>query len=131
MTLHGRNCLFIRGSKEILDQLEFSEGLINNIDNKCAEISNKFFSPGSINILHRTPNYFVFSYEFDNLPIYYYLEKLLNTYPSCWIKNTYSTNEGGNGVWIGQFRDGKPYIQKHEWIELTDVEICRLTDFSR
>ena len=131
MRTDGRNCLAIRGSKEILDQIEASGCTLNNVDSQCTEISNKFFSPENINVLIRNPKYLVFTYGFDNLPIYYYLERLLATYPTCWIKNAYSTNEGGHGVWVGRFRNGKPHIQKYEWIELTDSEIVNLTDYSK
>ena len=131
MGIDGRNYLHIRGSKEILDQIEASGCVLNNTDNQCEEISNRFFSPENIHILERTPTYLVFSYEFRNLPIYYYLERLLSTYPTCWIKNTYETEGGCHGLWVGRFVKGKAYIQKHEWEELTDEEISNHTNFSK
>jgi hypothetical protein len=130
MGIDGRNYLFIRGSKEILDQIEGSGGVLNNLGNDCEEVVEKFFSP-EIQILKRETKMLTIGYEFRNLPIYYYLERLLATYPTCWIKNTYETETGWRGVWVGRFVDGKPYIQKYEWEELNDDEISNLTDFSK
>jgi hypothetical protein len=131
MGIDGRNYLFIRGSKEILDQIEASGCILNNMDSECQEIADRFFSPDEINIIKRLPTYLALSYEFRNLPIYYYLERLLATYPTCWIKNTYYTETGWHGLWVGRFVGGKPSIQKFEWEELNDEEIAHVTDFSK
>ena len=119
MGVDGSNCLAIRGPQAILDTLESTGLAIDNHD-----LSERFFGPNKVEVLHRDSRYLVVSYEFRNKPVYHYLEALLNKYPTCWFKNTYSTETGECGMWIGRIRNGEKEIQEFEWEELTIEEIC-------
>lgn len=133
MGIDGTNYLEIRGSKEILDELEQS-GLTlkgSNVSAECKKIAETFFGIGKIRVIERKPKYLMVRYEFRNYPVYEYLNALLERYPSSWIKNTFSTETGARGLWIGRFSKGAPLIQEYEWRELTDDEIVFVTDFSK
>ena len=49
------------------------------------------------------------------VPDFAWFERMLDTYPSAWIKNEWSEEGGGEGVWIGTKRDGVEHIQHMEW----------------
>lgn len=48
-------------------------------------------------------------------PDYKWLEGLLTKYPSCWVKNIWSEEGGGEGVWVGCVKEGAPEIHRMEW----------------
>ena len=50
------------------------------------------------------------------LPRYDWLEYLLNTYPSCWIKNIWYEEDRLEGIWIGEIINKKPVIQSSRWL---------------
>lgn len=131
MGIDGYNRLTIRGSKEILDIIEQSGLILDNVDDKCTKIGKRFFGKENIKILDRIPTCLVVGYEFRNLPIYQYLEKMLTKYHTCWIKNTFSTENGYCGMWVGHYNGDKMYIQKLNWKEPSDEELYHMTDFSK
>jgi hypothetical protein len=131
MGIDGRQYIAIRGSKTILDILEQCALKLDDLDEKCTVIAERFFGQHNIDLKLRDPNYMVLSTEFRNKPIYIYMEMLLKRYPTLWIKNDYSAEDGSHGFWIGRYRNGEVYIQTAEWDELTDEEILMATDFSR
>lgn len=55
-------------------------------------------------------------------PDYEWLEKLVLTYPSCWIKNEWIEESGCTGIWIGFMNENKPNIQHFEWKDLSIEE---------
>jgi len=131
MGIDGRNKLCIRGEQEILDRLEASGFALETTDPKLQEIAAIFFGK-NIDILHRAPKYLVIGYNFRNQPVYQYLTALLKANPTCWIKNTYTTDIGNCGLWIGRMApNGAASIQELEWEELCEEEIAFETDFSR
>lgn len=130
MGIDGTNCLEIRGSKEDLDILQVS-GVAIDGDDEIKAIAERFFGSKQISILKRTKKYLVVGYEFRNYPVYEYLRALLEAYPKCWIKNTFQTETGACGLWVGRFQGGVPEIQESEWRELTHEEEEYDTDFSR
>ena len=130
MGIDGTNYLEIRGSKEILDELE-QTGVALKGDGDIRKIAERFFGPTLIRVIERKPKHLVIRYEFRNYPVYQYLLALLEKFPSCWIKNTFSTETGARGLWIGRYEKGVPVIQEAEWRELTDEEIVYVTDFSK
>jgi hypothetical protein len=131
MGIDGRNTIFIRGSKDILDCLEATGLALETSDPELREISDAFFGSKNIKVLHRAPKYLVADYYFRNEPVYQYLTELLKENPTCWIKNTYSTDAGNCGLWIGRMGpDGVPSVQDLEWGELCEEEIAFETDFS-
>jgi len=132
MGIDGRNKLCIRGAQEILDRLEASGFALDTTDPELQEIAAVFFGPNNIGILHRGPRYLVIGYNFRNEPVYQYLTALLKANPTCWIKNTYTTDIGICGLWVGRCGpNGSPSIQELEWSELCEEEIEFETDFSR
>jgi hypothetical protein len=131
MGVDGRQYIAIRGAKEILDILEQCALRLDNLNDKCALIAERFFGSDNIDLKLRDPNYMVLSTEFRNKPIYEYMEMLLKRYPALWIKNDYSAEDGSHGFWIGRYRNGEVYIQTADWEELTHEEIMMATDFSR
>ena len=48
-------------------------------------------------------------------PDFAWLEKVVERYPSAWIKNVWCEEGGGEGVWIGTQRGGSTDIQRLEW----------------
>jgi hypothetical protein len=131
MGVDGNQYIAIRGSKEILNTLEQCSLKLDDLDEKCTVIAERFFGPHNIVLKLRDPNYLVIATEFRNKPIYEYMEMLLKRYPTLWIKNDYSGEDGSHGFWIGRYRNGEVYIQTHTWEELTNEEIMMATDFSR
>ena len=51
-------------------------------------------------------------------PDYNRLEKLIQTYKSCWIKDEWMEEGGSAGVWIGSYRSGEKLIQKMVWEDM-------------
>ena len=131
MGIDGRNKLCIRGSQEILDRLETCGFTLETADPELREISEVFFGPTQVDILHRASRYLIIGYNFRNQPVHQYLAALLTANPTCWIKNTYTTDAGNCGLWIGRMGpNGVPVIQELEWEELCEEEIAFETDFS-
>lgn len=130
MGIDGMNSLEIRGSKEDLDALQQS-GLVLKSTKELEEIANRFFGLNQVHVLTRTNTRLFVSYEFRNYPVYEYLYELLKAYPRCWMKNTFHTETGTYGVWVGRFQGGEPEIQEFSWKELSYEEQAHLTDFSK
>ena len=131
MGIDGINILFIRGNEHLLDELELLGLSIKGINNECDEIADRFFGNNIISIRRITDQQLKVSYNFRNMPVYQYLEKLLQKYPTCWFKNTFYTEDGLCGLWIGRFNNNNINIQTLEWRELTNEEQCFVTDFSK
>jgi len=127
MGIDGRNTLTIRGSEEVINLIE-STGLALDEDKV---ISARFFGKENIKIVARDSKIIVIDYEFRNDTVYDYLKLLLNKYPTCWFKNTYITENGCCGLWIGRFEGGVMNIQELEWLELSYDEKWFATDFSK
>lgn len=51
-------------------------------------------------------------------PPHAFLEKFLEKYPKCFLKNTHNSEDGSAGVWVARYKDGEKYIQKYHWEEL-------------
>uniref|UniRef100_A0A6C0HEU4 YubB ferredoxin-like domain-containing protein n=1 Tax=viral metagenome TaxID=1070528 RepID=A0A6C0HEU4_9ZZZZ len=130
MGVDGSQSIFIRGPKEVLDNLEKNFLAFDNDDKECKQIIHYFFGPKQLTIEHRDDNYLICNTHFRNETIYQYFDKLLEKYPMCWIKNRYSNELGYCGMWIGRYQDGKKFIQELEWEELNYDEIAHLKDFS-
>ena len=129
MGIDGTNWLEIHGSKEDIDMLQES-GLVIHGNEDISQIAERFFG-SKIKILKRRDTHLATTYEFRNYPIYEYLRALLESYPKCWIKNTFKTEVGTTGVWIGRFKNGLVEIQESTWRELTYEEEECVTDFSQ
>lgn len=133
MGIDGTNYLYIRGSKHVLDTIQASGLILNSEKEEIQNVVRHFFdSPYSkAQVIKRTNTLLMVKYDFRNLPIYDYLKELLATYPTCWMKNTFSTETGACGVWIGQYHGGVQQIQETEWMELTEEEMEYVEDFSK
>ena len=127
MGIDGRNTLIIRGAEEVLNIIE-STYLVLDEDKA---ISARFFGKENIEIVARQPKLIVIDYEFRNDTVYDYLKLLLTKYPTCWFKNTYITEIGCCGMWIGRFVGSIMKIQELEWTEPSGDEKFYLTDFSK
>jgi hypothetical protein len=55
-------------------------------------------------------------------PNFTWLETLLVTYPSCWIKNEWQEEGGSAGVWVGRLVEGQRMIQRMEWEDMSIEE---------
>lgn len=126
MGVDGTNTLYIRGSKEILDEIEQTGAAIDT----SAIVAKRFFGTNNVTVVHREPRFLILRYEFRNEPVYEYLKELLAKYPTCWMKNLYDTEIGACGLWIGRFCGKEMSIQELKWTELCDEEQSCLTDFS-
>ncbi len=131
MGLDGRNTLEVRGPQEILDEMESNGLLFDTEDEKLKHIGERFFGPQNVYVDNRDEHHLVVSFEFRNLPVYEYLEALLQKYPKCWMKNTWSADSGDCGLWVARMRLGKPDIQTCSWVELCDEEVMMGVDFSQ
>jgi len=130
MGIDGRNTLEVRGPDTMLDDLEKKGFVLDTEDETLKRIAERFFGTQNIYVKHKDDRYIVIGYEFRNKPIYNYLTALLERYPKCWLKNTYSTETGDCGLWIGRMCKGKPSIQELQWTELYDEEVMMCEDFS-
>ena len=135
MGVDGIQYLYIRGSKECLDEIEL-QGLWTNSQHITHSLDHDsprpyIFKTKNVERILRTPHHLAYRLLFRNEPIYEQLELLLNKYSKCWIKNDYATENGECGLWIGRFQDGKPQIHTREWQELTAEEILFVTNFSK
>ena len=130
MGIDGHQFVEIRGPQEILDELTSTGLLFDTSDKECKMIGEAFFGKKD-NIRRHGPRYLTYSFDYRNLPIEQYFEEMLNKYPMCWIKYTYSTEDGDCGMWIARFRDSKMSIQEFEWSELTMEELAFVDDFSK
>jgi hypothetical protein len=121
MGVDGIQYVSIRGPKTDLDTIEKIGLRFGEHDDACliGEVMN------------RDPRYIVFRMDFRNMPIYDEMEILLKRYPKCWIKNSFSTETGDCGMWIGRYNRGTMEIQKLAWHELSHEEIIHEADFSR
>ena len=127
MGIDGRQTLQIRGPEPIIKEIQACGAAIEG-NQEILHIAERFF--GNAEVTHRSERYIVFSYEYRNFPITEYLEELLITYPQCWFKNEYRTEEGNCGMWIGRFIGEEPDIQELTWRELNDDEVFMGEDFS-
>jgi hypothetical protein len=60
-------------------------------------------------------------------PDFTWLETLLVTYPSCWVKNEWHEEGGSAGVWVGHFvGGGHCEIKRMEWEDLSIEEEVRV-----
>lgn len=130
MGIDCRNTLEVRGPDVMLDDMVEKGFIIDTEDEKLKHIAERFFGSQNIYVKHKDDRYIVIGYEFRNKPVHNYLTALLERYPKCWLKNTYSTETGDCGLWIGRMVKGKPDIQELEWIELCDEEVMMGEDFS-
>ena len=48
-----------------------------------------------------------------------WLQTLLTTYSSCWIKNDWIVEDGKAGMWIGSNKQGEKHITSSEWDDLS------------
>jgi len=127
MTLYGTNTLTIRGPEAIIDELARRGAALDTSDNVLLGIANQFFGPEQIEVLIRDSTMISLTYDLRNAPINNYLRAILESYPSCWIKNTFTSECGRCGLWIGHMQDGNPHIQELEWTELSVEERCRIS----
>lgn len=130
MGVDGEQTLQIRGPDLMLDAMETNGLLFDTEDQELLYIGKRFFGKDQIKIKHRSPKYLVVSYEYRNLPVYQYLSELLLTYPKCWMKNEFHTDQGICGVWIARMTNGQINAQEQAWTELCYEEILMGEDFS-
>lgn len=55
-------------------------------------------------------------------PDYKWLERLLEKYPDCWVKNEWQEEGGLAGYWIGYFDENEQVIQDSCWRDLSIEE---------
>ena len=55
-------------------------------------------------------------------PDFQWLESLLRKYPSCWVKNEWTVEDGQAGVWLGTVREGKEEIRQFLWEDMSIEE---------
>ena len=127
MGVDGHQYLSIRGPKDILDNILETGVKVGDGGELMQSIADRFFGSENITVCHRDDKYLVIKYEYRNSTINNYLELLPLTYPMCWFKNEYSTEDGERGVWIGRMRGRELETQARDWMELTDEEIVHGT----
>ena len=130
MGLDGIQYLEIRGSKTVLDTIQETGLFLETDSNELHFIAYNYFGKERVSICHRTDTYIVISYKFRNKPFLKYLRKLLETYPTCWMKNEYIADNGSCGLWIGRFSNRILKEQILEWTELSVEELHHREDFS-
>jgi hypothetical protein len=134
------NKLIVRGPRNDLDdiaenRLSFQHYLPCPQDAQdpiewCYENWDTKWEAWNVEVVRNTGNYLEITYTTAWCPPHKILLHLLNTYPKCWMKNTFDEEGGNAGVWIGRMMDGAPHVQSYDWEELCMEEnMCE--DFSR
>ena len=59
-------------------------------------------------------------------PDFEWLNKTLEIYPTCLIKNDWNEEGGTAGVWVGYYENGEKVIHQMEWPDLTIEDLCFL-----
>jgi len=131
MGVDGTQNIRIHGPPEVIEELAKNFLVVETDDHKCSSIIHYFLGEKQLKILDKMPNSIYCRTHFRNVNIYHYFDKLLEKYPMCWIKVSYSTEIGTCGMWIGRYRNGEKFIQEHEWEELDWQEEAQGTDFSQ
>jgi hypothetical protein len=49
------------------------------------------------------------------VPDFDWLERMVEQYPSAWLKNEWHEEGGSEGVWVGTKRSGTTVIRRMEW----------------
>ena len=133
MGIDGNQTLTIRGPKAYLDVLE-SSGLLFEVKehhpNWFASVQDDYFGPKNVTMTRCEDTMLEVSFAFRNKPMNEYFEALMNMYPHCWMKNTFDTETGWCGFWIGRFVEGRLEVQTHEWQELSWEEMAEYEHFS-
>lgn len=124
MTLYGTNTMTIRGPAATIEMLVETGVVLDTSNNVLMGIANQFFGPQQITILNHEATMIQFTYDLRNAPITNYLQAILETYPDCWIKNTFTSESGHCGLWIGRMQNGSTNIQELEWTELSAEELA-------
>jgi hypothetical protein len=47
-----------------------------------------------------------------------WLESFIEKYPEAWIKNTWLSEDGSAGIWIGTMRSGEKDIKRLDWQDM-------------
>jgi hypothetical protein len=55
-------------------------------------------------------------------PNFVWMEGLLEKYPTVWVKNTWSVEDGEAGVWVGTGRGGTKSIRQLTWEDMSIEE---------
>jgi hypothetical protein len=133
MGLDGTNIIHIRGPKEDLDVLEACGLRLDDAVNKdgWSFLLQEYFGPGNCTLRHRSDTLLVMRYDFRNSVPEDYLEYILAKFPRLWIKNAYDTDAGYCGVWIARMSNGRPSVDRAEWMELSWEEMAGCEDFSQ
>lgn len=118
MGLDGTNILHIRGPPPALNTILDTKACVNTQGEPeyYERLRTEYFACAEYNRI--SPNYMTIAYTFRNIPPIDYLTDLLRKYPSCWMKNEFSTDGGICGVWIARMRNGAIEEQEYTWEEL-------------
>ena len=99
------------------------EEVINNfVKNELQHnIENKYVYNDTVNMIKRGCLGIVFEVLTSTNPPFEWLEKILHTYPNCWIKNEWCDESGMAGVWIAfiNIENNEPIIQDFCWNDLS------------
>jgi hypothetical protein len=99
------------------------EEVINNFVKNELQYNdeNNYVYKDTINLIKRGYLGIVFEVFSVINPPYDWLEKLIYTYPNCWIKNEWCDESGIAGVWIGfmNIENNEPIIQDFCWNDLS------------
>lgn len=47
-----------------------------------------------------------------------WMEGLITKYPKAWIKNSWLSEDGSAGIWIGTMRNGEKEIKRLDWFDM-------------
>jgi hypothetical protein len=53
-------------------------------------------------------------------PDFTWMNRILDTYQSIWMKNEWHEEGGTAGVWVGYYEDGEKSISNYHWYDLCD-----------
>lgn len=128
MNDYNNYILEIRGDKVFIDEIESLGVILPGCSSEDKKIAMTVFGTNARYKCDK-PSYITIDYHYSNSFItnswiYGYLHKVLEVYPTCWIKNSFETEMGVCGFWIGRIKNGLTEIQQHDWTELTNDEEC-------
>jgi hypothetical protein len=82
---------------------------------------NKYVYNEGVNMIKKGCLGIIFEVWSANHPPYQWLERFLENYPDCWVKDEWSEEGGVAGIWIGfiNIDNNEPFIQDFTWNDLS------------
>jgi hypothetical protein len=93
-------------------------------DNYTSNDNEKFY-------IYRTGDYGIsFKLWSECAPDFEWLDRLLTKYQDVWIKNSWLSENGNAGIWVGTMRNGEKEIKRLDWQDMSiEQEMCTFSNW--